>query len=320
VSEKKQAVSEKKQALDGTRLNAFAMDPEELHIVGLDGDEGEEHVLWDERANAPVDQEKVDNVLKYGVLETVVVRKTRLPSGEFRVEVVYGRQRVKWAREANTQLLAAGSKDRVRVPVMLVRNTDEKAQAGMIEAENGVRVVDDQMTKARKAQRLMTRQLMSEQEVAVAMGVSREAVRQWMVLLGLSKKLQGAVERGVLSGSTAILFNDLPHEEQDKRIETAESLGVTITKSEARRQRTERVEGRTSDDQTVRAKPVSARVLRKLLDQEEFLAGLPREARFILKWAAGEAGAERNVPGLRKVLREIGAIKSPAETSDAAAE
>lgn len=313
-------MSEKKQALDGTRLNAFAMDPEELYIVGLDGDEGEEHVLWDERASAPVDQAMVDNILKYGVLETVVVRKTRLSDGEFRIEVVYGRQRVKWAREANRQLLEAGSKDRVRVPVMLVRNTDEKAQAGMIEAENGVRVVDDQMTKARKAQRLMTRQLMSEQEVAVTMGVSREAVRQWMVLLGLSKKLQGAVERGVLSGSTAILFNDLPHEEQDKRIEAAESLGVTITKSEARRQRAERVEGRTSDDQTVRVKPVSARVLRKLLDQEEFLAGLPREARFILKWAAGEAGAERNVPGLRKVLREIGAIKAPAETSDAAAE
>lgn len=314
-------MSEKKQALEGTRLNAFAMDPEELYIVGLDGDEGEEHPLWDERARAPVDPAMVANVMKYGILETVVVRKVKLASGETRVEVVYGRQRVKWAREANLQLVEAKSKDRIRVPVMLVRTTNEKDQAGMIEAENGVRVVDDQMTKARKAQRLMVRQLMSEQEVAVTMGVSREAVRQWMVLLGLSKKLQGAVERGVISASTAILFNDLPHEEQDKRIDSAESLGVTITKSEARRQRAERAEGRASEDQTVRAKPVSPRVIRKLLENDEFVASLPREAKFLLKWATGEAGADRNVPGLRKALRELGLVKEKSqEASDAAAE
>lgn len=314
-------MSEKKQALEGTRLNAFAMDPEELYIVGLDGDEGEEHPLWDERARAPVDPAMVANVMKYGILETVVVRKVKLASGDTRVEVVYGRQRVKWAREANLQLVEAKSKDRIRIPVMLVRTTNEKDQAGMIEAENGVRVVDDQMTKARKAQRLMVRQLMSEQEVAVTMGVSREAVRQWMVLLGLSKKLQGAVERGVISASTAILFNDLPHEEQDKRIDSAESLGVAITKSEARRQRAERAEGRASEDQTVRAKPVSPRVIRKLLENDEFVGSLPREAKFLLKWAAGEAGADRNVPGLRKALRELGLVKEKSqEASDAAAE
>jgi hypothetical protein len=313
--------AEKKQALDGTRLNAFAMAPEVLYLVGLDGDEGEEHALWDERVLMAVAVEDVDNVMMYGVLEPVICRKVRLPDGTWRTEVVAGRQRVKWARAANQRFIEAGSNERIRVPVML-NKSDEKHQAGIIEAENGVRVTDGPLVKARKAQRLMARSLLSEKEVAITMGVTRESVRQWLVLLSLSPKLQKAVEDSVMTASAAIAFNDLSHDEQEQRLAQAEALGITITTPEARRQRVERASNpsKSKGQGTLVARTVSSGTLRKLVDHEEFMASLSSDARFLLRFISGEAGMDTKVKGLRKVLREIGAIKSKQDDSDAAAE
>jgi hypothetical protein len=52
-----------KQALDGTRINAFGMEPKDLVIVGFDTDDGPEHPLWDERVKqlrSSVDQPFID--------------------------------------------------------------------------------------------------------------------------------------------------------------------------------------------------------------------------------------------------------------------
>ena len=184
-------------------------DPSNLYIVGLDGDEGPDHPLYDERARMDVSDEAVQNVLAYGILEDVGVRLFTVGKGS-RTEVVYGRQRVKWARAANKMLDESGSdQPRIKVPYSVVK-MDPKMLVGVIEAENNVRTQDDALTRSEKAKRMVSRGH-TEREVAVAFGVTTEAVRQWLKLTELSADMQKAVKDGVLTPSAAIAMTREQH-------------------------------------------------------------------------------------------------------------
>jgi ParB family chromosome partitioning protein len=93
------------QAIAGRRLNAFAVDPDNLIIIGLDTDDGPEHPLYDERVKLPLDESTVLNIMAIGVKEPVLVRKT-----DGNPEVVDGRRRTMHAREANRRLRELGEK------------------------------------------------------------------------------------------------------------------------------------------------------------------------------------------------------------------
>lgn len=92
-----------KQALEGKRLNAFAMDASDLTIIGLDTKDGPEHPLYDERIFLPIDEAMVRNIRAFGVIEAINVRKNG-PN----VEVVDGRQRVRHARIASQRNVEEG--------------------------------------------------------------------------------------------------------------------------------------------------------------------------------------------------------------------
>jgi hypothetical protein len=124
----------KKQALDGTRLNAFGMDPHKLVLIGVDTEDGPGHPLWEPgaeilRANgreavAPL----IDLILAVGFTRYPMVRKLRRV-----VEVGIGRDIVLAARYIVAEKLWTRPEP-FEVPVVALRITPTRWRA-MIQTE-----------------------------------------------------------------------------------------------------------------------------------------------------------------------------------------
>lgn len=288
-----------KQALEGTRLNAFAMEPEKLVIVGFDTKDGAEHPLWDDRVKklkATMTEEWIEGIIAFGVLEAVLVRK----NGD-RVEVVVGRRRVLGARIANQRLIEAG-REPLRVPVMVRRGKDTDVMGAMM-AENSGRVDDGPLICASKAARYMNRG-MSEKEAAVALGVKVPYLKHLLKLLDLDDSVQKMVDARELALNTALTLSDLPREEQVKK--ASELVEKKVTVAEARRQtklRKAKKEGRLVDEAAML--PISAAKCNRLAADSEFLSGLSPDARHLLHAITGHEPARKRVPGLEAALKRL---------------
>lgn len=285
-----------KQALEGKRLNAFAMDASDLTIIGLDTKDGPEHPLYDERIFLPIDEAMVRNIRAFGVIEAINVRK----NGP-KVEVVDGRQRVRHARIASERNVAEGLPP-ILVPCLApIKATDVTAMGVMVSA-NAHRRDDDPMTRAKKASRMMALGA-TEADVAVSFGVTKAQVKNYLALLDLAPKVQKAVEAEAVPFTAAIQLADLPREEQvaqlDKMIEAG---GVTVT--EAKRQRQARASGADAEP---RSKRPGLSTLRKVAEDKDFTDSLSDDARALLEWVVGNESAARRVKGLTAVLKAIGA-------------
>ena len=285
-----------KQALEGSRLNAFGMDPNDLTIVGLDTKDKQEHPLFDERIYESVSEERVLNVMRFGVLEAILVRK----NGE-RVEVVDGRQRVRWAREANKRLLAHGGTE-VKVPCM-VKRTDDGDAMGIMIAANENRQDDSPVIRARKAQRYIDLGR-SEEDVAITFGIPLTSVKGLLSLLDLDDQVQVLIHERRLSQTAALTLRDLPREQQREKAEEYATLGVTV--EEAKRQTKMRKTNGNGHGEDARGVRPSMAVLRKLSESEDFIGGLSSDARDVMLWILGEEGRAKRIKGLVATLRELG--------------
>lgn len=289
-----------KQALPGaSRMNAFAMEPEALTIIGLDTKDGPEHPLYDERVKLPLDEGRIRNVMAYGVIEPVIVRK----NGPL-VEVIAGRQRVRWAREANKRLSSEG-RPTLKVSCMVRREGDQSAIAVMI-AENENREDDDPIVRAKKAQRMLNFGN-TEDDIATAFGISTQAVRNLLATLDLSTNVQKLVSEGRLAYSTAITLRDLTRQEQETQAAEMAEKGVGVAEAK----RLERVRraaknGKPAPDpeKSARGKSVSVVKLRKVAENEEFMAELEPQARDMLRWILGDDAAAKRIKGLTALLKE----------------
>lgn len=296
-----------KQAFDSAREQIWLLDPDELSICGIDTDDGLEHPLVNHRVLKMkvdgFDEAMVRSVMEHGVLEPIVVRK----NGDH-VEVVIGRNRTLATREANRRLRASGGEP-ICIRSMLRKDNEGKKLTGAIEAENNVRRGDDPLTKARNALRAIDRGK-SRKEVAVDFGVSVEVLDNLLKLPELSEKMQLAVEQGVITATAAATYSDLSHENQEKILDEAAKLGVVLTVPEARRQKKARSDAKKGDGSktvAIRGKGVAVGVLRKVAEDEEFVASLGEEARNVLRWVIGDV-THRGVTGLAAALRRCGAI------------
>lgn len=242
-----------KTALPGqSRLTAFAVDPDELTIVGLDTKDGPEHPLYDERIGLPVEDAFVRNIQEYGVLEPVLVRR----SGDA-IEVLDGRQRVRGAREAKRRQALAGELT-VKVPVMVRRDDGFRAMGVMLSA-NEHRRADESLVKARKAQRMLD-QAAPEATVANALGVSVAHLRNLLKLLELAPPVQKLVEVGKLAPTAAVTLVDLPRKEQAPAAQKLVEAGAPV--AEAQRQARVR---KTGESSPVRGKGPSKKEMRRIL-------------------------------------------------------
>lgn len=200
-----------KSALDAKRKNMFMVPADKLVIIGLDTKDGPEHPLYDQRIELPLDPYKVLNVANGGIMEPVIGRK----DGN-QVLVVDGRQRVRWAREANKEK-AKNGEALIEVPTILREGTLEGAMAVMVSA-NEIRTDDSPSVRAGKAVALANRGK-TPGDIAMIFGISVVYACQLLKFGGAAKFIRDAVDAGRLSMSAALPLLDFPEAEQKDKLQ-----------------------------------------------------------------------------------------------------
>lgn len=288
-----------KQALEGKRLNAFGVDPDGIVIIGLDTKDGPGHPLYDKRVALPLNEAMVLNIMVHGVLEAVLVRKETTLDGEEIVVCVAGRQRIRCAREANRRLRAEGAEP-ILVPCMVRRGSDAGVMGVMI-SENEIRQEDAMESKLNKLERYLATGK-TEQDAAIAFGVSTATIKNWLAVLESDPALREAVDAGHLSHTAAANVAKLPRAEQAKVAKEAKNGKPTVEK--VKRAVKAAKNGTEANDAP------SKRLVTKLLakqDSEYLLAEGPQfEEGFwaAVKWMRGEL-SDTKISGLRAAIRSL---------------
>ena len=281
-----------KQAVDAPRITGFAMDPDDLIIIGYDTDDGPQHPLYDERVKLPLDEGFVQDIMLNGVIQTVTARK----NGD-KIEVTAGRRRVRHAREANKRLKAE-NQELIKVPILIRRGSDAE-HAGVGSSENQHRVDDPPIIVARKAQRLLNLGK-TEQEVAVHIGVTKTHLKNNILkLLECDPSVQKAVDDGKLAPSKAVPLAALDRAAQREELEKLLASGGSATTDEVKRNvRARKNNGSAENDHP----PPSKRTLKKILKANAALEdGLPPEFIRGIKFVLGEL-SPKSVKGLSELM------------------
>jgi len=196
------------------KADVITIDPDELVLV-----EDTNSELYDERTAWALDESMVLNIMTYGVIQSVTVRR----NGD-KLEVVDGRQRVKHAREANKRLRKEGSITH-KVPC-IVRHDDQVKIMGVMVSANAQRKGDELMTKAAKMQRMLAHG-MSIEEVANSHKCTVNTVKNYTLLLDCNKDVQKAVSDGRITADVAKKVAKLPKTEQSAVLEKLMAEGAT---------------------------------------------------------------------------------------------
>lgn len=279
-----------KSTFEATRINGFRFKPEDLVVIGVDTDDGPEHALWDERIKLSLDESMVASIMAIGVKEPIIVRK----NGDV-AEVVDGRRRVLHAREANKQLKKRGEPE-VDVPAMAERGSEDHL-AHVSVALNEIRLNDDILVKAAKAHRMMSR-VGDAEKVALAFGVTKTSINNWLKLVELAAPVRKAVSEGLISASAASQLHGLDKDEQ--LAEMGKLLGgegkATVKKAKAAKKKRADEDGNGIE---APGKRLIFRVL-KLNDKAEVL---PTDFVRGIEWALGEIGPT-SIKGLTALIAE----------------
>jgi ParB family chromosome partitioning protein len=289
-----------KQALPGSRLNAFLMDPDDLVIVGLDTPDGPEHPRYDERVHLPVDEALVNSLKFRGNKVAVLVCKITDSAGNTRAEVVDGRQRVRCGRVANKQLTAEG-KTPIRLKVMVERGSD-KDLFGVLILTNELRQNDGPLQKAEKLQRCLEMGY-TEAEAAVTFGVSEQTIRDWLILLELDPAVRNAVEARTLSATAAVKLGKLDKKRQRDELAALLQRGPVTAKAAGHAVKASNAKA----NGTAAPNPApSKRVLRKLVEANKAAASPALSGDFIrgLRFALGDL-PPGSVAGLTPMLKGL---------------
>lgn len=287
-----------KQAIPGKRSNLFRVDPSDLTIVGLDTEHGEgDHPLWDPRVELPVEEGLVRNVMVYGVIDPIKVRK----EGE-EIIVVDGRQRLRAAREANERLAAEG-KEELLVPVVVKRG-DDAFMFGVMVSANENRQDDDILAKANKASRMLAMGK-DNKEVAIAFGVTEQAVRNWLAMLELHPEVIEKVKNGSIAASAAAKLAPLGRDEQVEALAEIEQEGPVTTAAAAAQTRVRRARQRGEDETAAASMAPKKRSVKKLIEYLSSLEEHDLDSEFVrgVRWAIGDLNTA-SIKGLSALLKE----------------
>lgn len=322
-----------KQLFDVPTSKVFLFDPDELVIIGLDTPHKRgEHALYDERIELPLDPADVQNVIYYGVkLPVVAVKQGDKPV------IVDGRQRVRWAREANRHLRAR-AKERgeeialLKIKVMFQSGSDGDL-LGVLVSLNEIREADTPLVRAEKALRLIQDYNKSEAEVAMTFGVGVPALKNWMYLATAVDEVKAAVAREDITPAHGMKIGRAAPEEQRKILAqlleakakgTAPTLQIVTAVTKATRAPApkdpteEAIEGTEAPpmDQIQAALAPAKRLLRSLVKNWEEdtenttpLAKLTKEQVDMVRWFLGDLN-EARIPGMKAALNYVRKLKT----------
>jgi len=287
------AKPKKKQAIDGRRINAFALDPYKLTIVGHDTDDGPEHPLYDERIKLPLEQSMIANFRALGVKNPIRVHKT----SDGKLIVVDGRRRVLHAREANRQLAREGEPE-LEVPVLQEKGSNEDLEMTSISL-NEHRVQDEATTKAAKAVRMLRRTQDNYNAVAIAFGVEVVTIKRWEKFQDLPCNVTKAVADGKITMSAAIKLYGLEDDDLNLALQELEQVGRPTVEAAERIAKT-RKNGGSAPTPPKAPKKTLLRKLTKIEDAE----GVSDDFLNAVRWVLGEMETSE-IEGLESVLERL---------------
>jgi ParB family chromosome partitioning protein len=183
-------------------------DPETLVIVEADDDD-----LSDDRAKEAPSEAFILNLMHYGVRQSITVRKNTETG---KTEVVDGRKRTLGLREANKRLKKRGE-EVWRIPAIPARGSSGD-MIGLMVTMNEQREEDSPLNRAKKAVRMLDRGK-SEEEVALAFGVSAATVKNMVKLLDAPAAVRHAVQSGKITTSDGYKLAKLEPEEARKKVD-----------------------------------------------------------------------------------------------------
>lgn len=240
---------------DGTRRSYFMYRPDELVIVGLDTKDGPEHPSYDARIEVPLSWPKLvalkNSIKRYGVREAIKFKR----DGDRNI-VTEGRQRIRCARQATIELIAEGRMkpgDTIMIPSVAWKGSHEDLYV-MARSMNASRLENDAIANAKEAS-IMLGWGKSHAEVAEAMGVTKQTISDWIVLLGATPAVQRAV-RGGMAASAAAKIAKLPSGQQVATLAAVAREGARPTARD--------VENKLRADQGKPAVETPAQRLRKI--------------------------------------------------------
>lgn len=224
----------------------LTVNPNDLHIVGLDDSQDETHPLYDERCRLPCQDTLVRSLIAFGNRVPVIVREG--PNGK--LEVVDGRQRVKAARMANARLVANNE------PAILLQyildtdsSLDDTMAQGVSNLTNSVRFADDPITESFKTCRYLARLLGKPDEDALYLaenarpehlevaadvfGVSPQTINNRIQFCLLDPAVIRLVKSDKLKYTTALQLADMPFKDQEKKALEFVEDGSTIQEARA---------------------------------------------------------------------------------------
>lgn len=257
--------------LSAKRKDALMIDPTDLVVVT-----DPKHELFDERALQPIDPAFKATVKRYGVKTPIQIRYNgKREDGTPIAEVVDGRQRVRSAAEINEEEGWEGD-DRILVPCMIWRGTEQEATASMV-LLNEARKDDDVWIKAQKAKRLLDRGMTTE-DVALVFKRGVPTIERWLRLFDCSAEVLVAVEHEGLTVDAALKLTALPRAEQTVALDEMRSKGELTGKPavEAAEQKATRGKGRKKKQKRARPYKELDDMRREMLDKKQtrFVEGI----------------------------------------------
>lgn len=175
------------------KTNVLFFDPDALTLIT-----DPNHALFDRRALLPPDEALVQNIMKHGVIEPIVVSKDPETGMTF---VVDGRRRTIAAREANRRLIAAGDKP-YRITAIPRREKMATLNSLMV-ATNEIRRPDSPINRAEKIAGMRQRGH-TDAEIAIDFGIQPGAVGAQLKLLDCCGMVRDALEAGEITVATAL--------------------------------------------------------------------------------------------------------------------
>lgn len=203
------------------RKDLHLYDPNKLLIVTDPA-----NVLCQEiRNKTPTPKWLVNSILRNGVTTPIKCRRGAKVDGEFQMEIVVGRQRVKAAREANKILVKQG-KDPVTVKVESVVG-DDAYMLFLMQSENSERVEMSALEKAETAAMAINRGTPEQKVVTDSFRGNKADYERHMALLNCHAEVIAAVEDGRLSIKAIDTLTALPRERQRAVLARMEADGKT---------------------------------------------------------------------------------------------
>jgi ParB-like chromosome segregation protein Spo0J len=300
----------------------LSANPKDFYIVGLDGEEGESHPLYDERSYLPPKGELVRSLIAYGNKVPIVVRHGL----NDRLEVVDGRGRVKAARVANERLAANNQ------PIILLAYiVDSESKADDVVAQsvsnltNSVRFSDDPVTETNKTIRYLARLLGNpeEDEVFVAenarpehheiaaetFGCSAQTIVNRIKFSILAPGVIRLVRSGRLKYTTALQLSDLPYQEQEAKALHLIEDGATIQDARALVKASKAGTKAEKKENNVLGAVLLRRVV-KLAEGDGKHSPISMDHIKVLKVVCGQLEVG-NIPGLEELINRVEAGEKP---------